>query len=1274
MNPLKLDAKQIEQMAGRDYVNIIRLFKRYVELECSADKITIVKSYFSEKTTTPDGGEDGFLELHTTGSIKFKKKVNCFQFKSSNFTATSCANEISINDDLKPNVREALEQDGTYFQVISKEFGARNGCTDREEAIFSKAKEYLSSVKRDQIVVLDAEYLATWFSAFFELVVKGYEYLGVSIPGSFQTITSLVTEMQVGHKRYYSNEKIESFISEISNFIDSERKILRIIGQPGIGKTRLIAESLSKLKNSVKGVVYCKLSEPANDVQQYLRSHYLDIDNIVFILDDCSKEFLSKVSTYFLHPNSKIFLIAIDHDVQEYIDVKTRPNLNYLFFDSDDMKDVVQNIINNKYTGLLPMPMINVLVEYADGNPFMAFMLVEEVNLEYPGAFYGRIDEGFKKKLLLGRQGHSDPNRLYDVAKACSIFAYFGFPQVWLESVLNEEEKKLIESQTQILAENICSPPMKIDEFVSEVQFLKKRGLMQTRGKYHFIRPLPLAINLAIDYIDSLTSSKKVIEIVSLIEDTGLTDSFCERFKFLGNSVNAKSIAERICGENSPFGEAEVLNTELGSRLFRSLVEVNPEALIKTLEKLYLNALVPELRKVDLGRRNLIWSLEILCFNKSTFQNAARILYRFAQAENETWSNNSRGVFKQLFRPFLSGTEADFNARLEVLHYSLSLPIVEDNDFLIEAIMASFEIQGASRMGGPEQQGTRVLKDFRPTTKLEVFEYWREIIQLLKIVWDNHPEFRGQIEKQFYLKSLQILSLAEPDMVINFIIWLESNRVIIPTSFYRSLERQLTSPRLPESAKIKIGEFLNSREPQSPKDKFIRQVRDASYSPGNDGNGIDIDETERQVRKLAREFREQGTEITDLIDLMLKGQQNYTEIFIQEYLSFNKQNDQRMRLWDLSVEKLKAIEAKGRNWAVLNGVMRSSPEDEKLNLILSLGEIDEFEEIFLSLVNLHLKSVQELETVWDLIIRKGYCSETISKLRIGHFVLEENFDSTKYICDKLRSLGDIGYWSVLDVLYRRLILKGIEDNAEWAYCKQTFLVYDYFNLENKPKFIDLYSLVEISQRLVKKFTEQEFIDIMTERLLNFLKISHSMHYDDQFSELALQLIEINFKAFWIIFSKALLSSDYFVYSAKNLFGSDHGNTNGGKQGMLFTNPENWDKIIEWCMENSTKGPIFIATLMPIYDSDNNTWHPFANKMINEFGNNPDFLTTMSANMGSFGWVGSPIDYYESEIRLYEQLLGHSILNVKDFARKQIEILKQLIERQKLEEEERFLGL
>lgn len=1232
------------------------------------------------KINVADAGEDGRVECeNTNGSNWIRNKLSIFQVKARKMEGQDFYNEFFIFENnnpigIKRLIEDTLDKVGEYVFFVSN--GYNTDAKNRRklkivEAINHCNTHFGKNYNIDQIRILEGFQITNWVNEYINVVVAIKEYLGISRPEGAKTIEEWGTYEFLSRDDFVSNDWINSHIKIIQEELLIPRTVIRLLGHPGVGKSRIVYEALktsAKLFKSNAIFIDGSSSDSSvlNVVGEIVRS-----SECIFIIDNCQRELHNKLEQEITRIGSKCSLLTIDFELSE-IETGSVPNptCKLIYYDSETNRSIVPSIIRNRLADRFADYQAYRLAELSNFLPEIALKLADLASSP-TWDFSFVINENLLKRMLFGGR-FIDIDKFNEYFEIAKIFAIFKFIPAPISKVNRGINNTGLHQSKIAFVTDIYDPPISERKYNDACEFFIKNKVLKKRGRFLTMALNPLSLGLAKEWWQVCPVS----EAVSLMQNAPpeLLVSLIERLKELDFSENVRNIADEIFGPNGYYSKPELLNSELNSRVFCALVEVNPEALMRTLVEFYDKATIAELRKIDEGRRNLLLSLEKLCFSKNTFNQAARILYRFAQAENESWSTNSRGIFKQLFRPYLSGTEADFNLRIEILQFALTLPLVENNDFLIEAIMAAFEIHGASRMGGAERQGTRVLSDFRPETKLEILEYWKEIIELLKNIWENYPEFREQVEKQFYIKSLQINSIAEPELVTNFIVWLESKDVSIPTSFYRSLEQQLTFPRIPEPAKIKIREFLISKEPQSSKDKFIRLVRDASYSPGKDESGVDIDQTELRVRGLVREFSERGIDITELLDLMLRGPQMYTEIFILEYLSLNKRDDQRMRLWDESVEKLKKIEAKERDWAVLNGVLQSSPENEKLSLILSLGEIGGFEEIFINLVNFHLKSVPELATVWNLIIRKGYSSETIYKLRVGHYAFDENFDSTRYICDKLTSLGDIGHWSALDILYRRLVLKGISDTAEWDYCKRTYEEYNYFNLETKPKFVEFYDLVEISQKLVKKFTDTDFFNLVTERLLNFLKSSHSLYFDDHFSELAIQLVEINFDEFWRKFSEELLSSDYFVYSAKNLYGSDHGNTSGGKEGILFTNPENWDKIIDWCKQNSTKGPIFIATLMPIYDSDGNTWHPFANKMINEFGNNPDFLSTMSANLGSFGWVGSPIDYYESEIKLYKQLLESPNLPVKDFARKQIEILQKLIERQKLEDEERFLGI
>ena len=151
--------------------------------------------------------------------------------------------------------------------------------------------------------------------------------------------------------------------------------------------------------------------------------------------------------------------------------------------------------------------------------------------------------------------------------------------------------------------------------FKELVKHYQKREIFEKKGRYLSLRPFPLAILLAQEWFEN-TDKEKFYEIIKEIQeldsphDTILIDSLSEQLKYLKYSDNAKQIIETIVGENSPFDSTEVLNTELGSRLFRSFVEVNPVAISDNLYRQFNNKKTEELLEFKEGRRNIIWTLE----------------------------------------------------------------------------------------------------------------------------------------------------------------------------------------------------------------------------------------------------------------------------------------------------------------------------------------------------------------------------------------------------------------------------------------------------------------------------------------------------------------------------------------------------------------------------------------------------------------------------------------------------------------------------------------
>jgi len=108
-------------------------------------------------------------------------------------------------------------------------------------------------------------------------------------------------------------------------------------------------------------------------------------------------------------------------------------------------------------------------------------------------------------------------------------------------------------------------------------------------------------------------------------------------------------------------------------------------------------------------RRNLVWALEKLCFHADVFEEAAWSLLLLAAAENESWSNNSTGLFSQLYRVHLSGTAAEPNVRLHLLNKALDLNKTDVDMVVLDALSEAVSTYGGSRMVGPSIKVLRLL-------------------------------------------------------------------------------------------------------------------------------------------------------------------------------------------------------------------------------------------------------------------------------------------------------------------------------------------------------------------------------------------------------------------------------------------------------------------------------------------------------------------------------------------------------------------------------------
>ena len=194
-------------------------------------------------------------------------------------------------------------------------------------------------------------------------------------------------------------------------------------------------------------------------------------------------------------------------------------------------------------------------------------------------------DAELVKKLLWGRDAHNE--KAQSVIEACAIFDVLGFTGA-------------AAVQRNFVAEELCG--IKGEELSYGIcQAFIGRGVCQTGGDFIQVTPKPLALRLAAEWWQKRPPDT-VAALLERISKNNLGQALCDQMAKLDFLPQARELTKELCGDSGPFGKAEVLASDEGSRLFRSLVEVNPSAgvLKRWLKRIWCR----NHRRIEIGRRD----------------------------------------------------------------------------------------------------------------------------------------------------------------------------------------------------------------------------------------------------------------------------------------------------------------------------------------------------------------------------------------------------------------------------------------------------------------------------------------------------------------------------------------------------------------------------------------------------------------------------------------------------------------------------------------------
>ena len=695
----------------------VDFFQKLLWAEARRIGIEVSKINVPSDINTPDGGVDAAVDevQIATGSRIIKPGKTSYQIKSGQSFSPWQKSEIQkelfgertpLNkQNLGESIRACLDASGTYILVCTRIDLADSQRSDTLNHIKNHLKQ--CGYSNPKVDVWSQNNLISFLDSFPSLAlwVTRRNY------AKFQTHNSWSQDANMRFP-FVSGQSQKELIANLQNELrrNDDTVHVRVLGEPGIGKTKLVLEA-TRTDDLSPLVIYCSASQFRDSV---LMNELLRDDNqfsAVLVIDECDPDSRSYIWNKLRHRGPRIKLIAIYNDYEEQSGGIT-------YYDTPPLEDEqIRNIIIREYQ--IPTDQADRWAELCNGSPRVAHVIGQNLLNNPEDLLKPPSTVNIWERYIVGRS-NPDSQEVKDrrrVLRHIALFKRFGYEQ----SVVREAEA---------IAQKAGIEWNKFQEIVGD---LKNRKILQ--GEFTlYITPKALHIKLWTEWWDIYGRGFDLEEFKQGLRPE-LLEWFYEMFQYAAESEAASRIVKDLLGLNGPFQNDENLKTRLGSRFFLALTEAAPESALRCLMRTIGTWDQETLLHFTEGRRNVIWALEKIAMWKDLFADAARLLLALGEAENEGCSNNASGVFAELFSPApgrVAPTEAAPTERLPVLKEAFESGSKERRALALRGCDAALHLGSFSRIGSAEYQGLRPEPEFwSPETYGEFWDAYRKAWQFL---------------------------------------------------------------------------------------------------------------------------------------------------------------------------------------------------------------------------------------------------------------------------------------------------------------------------------------------------------------------------------------------------------------------------------------------------------------------------------------------------------------------------------------------------------------
>ena len=825
----------------------VDFFRQLLWAEARRIGIEITKINVSSDINTPDGGVDATvdeIQIPTgSGIIKFGK--TSYQIKSGNTFKPWQESEIKKElfgtktperQYLGESIRACLDAGGTYVLV----------CTSIEPNDSNQRKALNNINKYLKACDYPHPKVEVWGQDKLIGFLKFFPSLALQVNGrggaAFQTHNSWAQDEDMRVKFVHGQSQDDSIAIIQKELRRNDDMVhVRVWGEPGIGKTKLVLEA-TRTDDLSPLVIYCSASQFRDSV---LMNELLRDDNqfsAVLVIDECDPDSRSYIWNKLRHRGSRIKLITIYNDYEE-------KSGGITYYDTPLLeREQIRNIIR-EYN--IPTDQADRWAELCDGSPRVAHVIGWNL-VNHPEDLLkppSTVDI-WERYIAAGDAPNSErteQRRL--VLQHLALFKRFGY-------------ERSVAKEAQAIAKKIeeANPQITLNKFEDIIYQLRERRILQ--GEFTlYITPKALHIKLWTQWWEKHHRLFK-LEVFTQGLPEELVECFYEMFQYAAESEAASRIVEDLLGSNGPFHNDANLRTRLGSRFFLALTEANPKSALRCLMRTVGNWEKATLLHFTEGRRNVIWALEKIATHGDLFADAARLLLALGETENEDWSNNASGVFAGLFSPApgrLAPTEASPAERFPVLKEALRSDSKARRLLALEACKIGLQPMNRwSRIVGAEYQGLRKEPElWEPQTWDEIWDAYHQVWQLLVEQLELMPEDERQkgvvILLEHARKLGQIPKLA--DMVVDTVATIAKKMHVSEKQIITTISQLLhyDGKELPEKIRQRWQQLMDELVGSDFHSMMQRYVGMNLLEDEFDEDGNHANQAQPQIEKLAQQ-------------------------------------------------------------------------------------------------------------------------------------------------------------------------------------------------------------------------------------------------------------------------------------------------------------------------------------------------------------------------------------------------------------------------------------